>query len=250
MFYGLKTKEQNTTLNKALKTLVELFPRYFTGDMLITFGRCMGFTEDQTFMQAYRKHALSAQEKSLIWRLHTHAWAAKQCSYLTGDFVECGVYKGFGSAVVTDYLDFANQYPDKTYFLYDTFEGIPEAYRAGSPVREGGYAVDGLYESVKKRFAHHHNVRVIKGIVPEVFSPENTPEKIAFMHLDMNSAKAEIGALEHLFDRVVIGGSILFDDYGWQSYRTQKQVEDVFMAKREHQILELPTGQGLLIKHL
>ena len=57
-----------------------------------------------------------------------------------------------------------------------------------------------------------------------------------------------MAALEHLFDRVTKGGIIIFDDYGWSGYVKQKIAEDAFMAARDHYIMELPTGQGLLIK--
>jgi predicted O-methyltransferase YrrM len=75
------------------------------------------------------------------------------------------------------------------------------------------------------------------------------PERIAFLHLDMNSSKSEIAALEILFDRVSPGGLVVFDDYGWSAYAAQQVAEDAFMRQRGHRILELPTGQGLLIKH-
>ena len=78
---------------------------------------------------------------------------------------------------------------------------------------------------------------------------EAAPDAIAFLHIDLNSPGAEIGALDALFDRVVTGGAIVFDDYGWHFFRRQKEAEDAFMAARGHRILELPTGQGLVIKH-
>jgi hypothetical protein len=84
--------------------------------------------------------------------------------------------------------------------------------------------------------------------VPDSFS-EALPERIAFLHLDMNSSNSEIAALDILFDRVSPGGAIVFDDYGWLSYQAQQHAEDAFMAERGHRILELPTGQGLVIKH-
>ncbi len=75
-----------------------------------------------------------------------------------------------------------------------------------------------------------------------------SPQKIAFMHLDINSAPAEIAALELLFDRIVPGGIIVLDDYGWLAYRAQQQAELNFFAARGIKVLELPTGQGLVVK--
>jgi O-methyltransferase len=74
------------------------------------------------------------------------------------------------------------------------------------------------------------------------------PNKIAFLHLDLNNADAEVGALEVLFDRMVPGAIMVLDDYGWLAYEAQKIAEDDWLGKRGYRVLELPTGQGLLIK--
>jgi predicted O-methyltransferase YrrM len=101
------------------------------------------------------------------------------------------------------------------------------------------------FDRVPKRFYLYDT---FDGIVPDSFS-QAVPEKIAFLHLDLNSSKGEIAALEVLFDRVSPGGLVVFDDYGWSGYQAQQVAEDAFMRQRGHRILELPTGQGLLIKH-
>ena len=41
---------------------------------------------------------------------------------------------------------------------------------------------------------------------------------------------------------------IVFDDYGWTGYRGQKRAADIFMRDRGLSVLELPTGQGLVVK--
>jgi hypothetical protein len=64
----------------------------------------------------------------------------------------------------------------------------------------------------------------------------------------MNNADAEIGALEVLFERMVPGAVLILDDYGWLGYRAQKLAEDPWLAKYGYRVLEMPTGQGLLIK--
>jgi len=61
--------------------------------------------------------------------------------------------------------------------------------------------------------------------------------------------KSYRATIEVLWDRLVHGGLIVLDDCGWASYGAQKSAEDVFMAERGHRVMELPTGQGLLLKH-
>ena len=246
MFYGTFTDEQKAFFRKALEELRGMFGPFFAQDNLIAFGRSAGFLTDPRFAAAFGANARTDQEKSLAWRLHTLVWAARHCLHVAGDFVECGVYKGFSSAVVADYLSF--QTIDRRFYLYDTFTGIPEAYDSENRrAAEAAYFPPNLYEEVCERFSGYPNVVVVRGVVPDVFA-EVVPEKIAYLHVDMNAAKSEIAALEHLFDRVSAGGIIVFDDYGWRSYAAQKTAEDRFMAERDYAILELPTGQGLMLK--
>jgi hypothetical protein len=47
---------------------------------------------------------------------------------------------------------------------------------------------------------------------------------------------------------MVPGAVLILDDYGWLGYRAQKLAEDPWFEKRGYRVLELPTGQGLLIK--
>ena len=110
----------------------------------------------------------------------------------------------------------------------------------------GVFRAQNLYEECVKRFAPYPNIRVIQGSVPEILKA-GAPEKVAFLHLDMNSADAEDGALRFFYDRLAPGAMVVFDDYGWRAYREQKLVADEFMEEVGGQIMELPTGQGLYI---
>ena len=109
------------------------------------------------------------------------------------------------------------------------------------------YARQGLYESVLERFASYPEVTVTRGFLPESLEGR-APEKIAWLHIDLNAARPEVETLAALFDRIVPGGSIILDDYGWVALRAQKDAEDRFFADRGYSVLELPTGQGLVIK--
>lgn len=251
MFYGKMENGGREKLRDALRVLQDVCGPIYAADNLVGLQRSAGFREDEAFMTALKANAQTNQDLSLGWRLHTLIWAAQNVLHLPGDFVECGVWKGFSFGVVADYLDFGTV--DKTLFLYDTFEGIPEALNSekrSNAVYEEENRVDPdhIFNTVRARFATLSNVEIVRGIVPDSFA-DKCPDQVALLHLDMNSAASEIAALEHLFDRVVPGGIILFDDYGWTGYKAQRLAEDKFMAARGHVILELPTGQGMALKH-
>lgn len=213
----------------------------FAGDNLFTYSRNLSFLTDEEFMRAYNAHATTNVEKGIIWRIAVVAWAARNGLRLEGDLVECACYKGVTARIVCDYVNFG-AYPDRKYYLYDLFEH--DASMPHHTMPEHGKT---LVDQVRARFSDLPNVIVTQGRVPESFN-QAAPEKIAFMHLDLNNADAEIGALEVLFDRMVPGAIMVLDDYGWLGYRAQKLAEDPWLEKRGYRVLELPTGQGLLVK--
>lgn len=215
----------------------------FTGDNLFTFGRNLGFFEDEKFVEAWRGVADNKIEEAIVWRSHVLAWAAKSviARRIPGDFVECGCYKGSTAKLLVDYTDFGQQ-QDRRYHLYDLFE-----HDKGMPHHAMAEHGPDLYQRVVQRFADVPNVRVVQGAIPEVLHHEG-PDRVAFMHIDLNNAPAEIAALDVLFERMSPGGILILDDYGWRAYRGQKLAEDPWLAARGYQVLELPTGQGLVFK--
>jgi hypothetical protein len=234
----------------ALNALSEAYGgTIYAEDNLVALARNYSFWRDQKFIESFKSTVADPGERSLLWRLHTLAWAAKSVLQVPGDFVECGVLHGFCSTVICKYLDFQNV--QKTYWLYDTFAGLPEETSTPQErAREQMYYTlnsDEWLAGVQARLSSFGNARIVKGVVPFSFEGAS-PEKIAFLHLDMNSAAAEVMALEKLFDRISPGGIIVLDDFGWVTHREQMVAELAFMTARGHSILELPTGQGMIIK--
>lgn len=232
----------------------------FWGDRLLTIDKSAGFLSDPAFRAAYDavrgSHQYDQYEspQTISWRLNTLVWAAKCGLHLEGDFVECGVFKGDMSWVISRTVDFASK--SKNFYLYDTYDGFADKYSSDDDFPENPGFIDfankfyrdpSLYGYVSGRFKDRSDVKVIKGIVPDVLHQE-CPEKIAFLHIDLNSPAAEIGALEVLFPRMTSGAMLVFDDYGWKQFRRQKEAEDAYMRDLGYEILELPTGQGLVVK--
>ena len=219
----------------------------FVGEGIATWFKSTPFTEDPLFIALAEKHANLLPVAAWHWNLQTVLWAVQSSARLEGDFVELGVFKGHTTAFVAEYLGFQNS--PKTWFLYDTFEGIPEDQldEGWGDNNVAAYSESFDFEEVRTRFATYPNIRIIKGRVPEILA-EESPDKIAFLHMDLNNATAEVQALDILSDRIVPGGIIVFDDYVWAVSNRQRVAEDAWGAARGLKILALPTGQGLLIK--
>ncbi|MBK1642767.1 hypothetical protein CKO12_12985 [Chromatium okenii] len=240
LFFGVKNPEFLQGIQQAISNTSP--EGIYAGDNIFTIGRNLSFLDNEAFVKAWKMHAETQVEHAIVWRIYVLSWLAKSvlARKVPGDFVECACYKGISARIICDYVDFINS--DKHYYLYDLFEHDDAMTHHAMPEHSTT-----LYEQVKARFATFPNVTVTKGFVPQILD-EVAPEVISFLHLDMNNAAAEIGALERLFDRLSPGGILVLDDYGWRAYREQKLAEDPWLAARGYDVLELPTGQGLVIK--
>jgi O-methyltransferase len=229
------------------------------GDRLLTLDKSAGFKDEPAFARAIAAIRGSHQydqydgPDSIAWRLNTLVWAGRCALRAGGEFVECGTFKGDMAWTVLETLG-AEHIP--RFWLFDSFDGLSPEYSATEDYPDNPgflefanniYQQNGLYDYVRARFASYINVSVIKGFLPDAFDLA-MPGKIGFLHVDLNSPRAEVAVLERLFDRVVPGGVIVFDDYGWKIFHRQKEAEDAFMASYGYNILELPTGQGLIVK--
>jgi hypothetical protein len=253
-------REPAQAFNAAVQRLRQDHLSVFWGDRLLTLDKSAGFLNDPDFVAAIQSirgsHVYDQYDgaDSIAWRLHTLLWAAEQSLNVEGDFIECGTFKGDMAFVIAKRL--GRRLSDRTFRLFDSFAGLsPRLARADDYPDNPGfidfanqyYRQEGLLDSVRDRFRSMPHVEIVQGFLPESLAGK-TPDHIAFLHIDLNSPKAEVACLEQLFDRVSPGGIIVLDDYGWRAFRMQKQGEDAFFRDHGYLVLELPTGQGLVVK--
>ena len=219
----------------------------FVGAGLATWQKILPFMADPRFHRLAARVAPLHPLPNWHWNLQTVLWAVQHTRDVAGDLVELGVFRGHTSLFCAEYVEFAG-WP-KTWWLYDTFEGIPDDQQDPGWAEKNRAVYQGTFSfaEVAARFAHFPNVRVIQGRVPEVLASAG-PDRIAFLHIDLNNTAAEIGALDALFDRISPGGVVVFDDFCWAAAAAQHQAEVRWFAARGLHVLPLPTGQGVFVK--
>jgi hypothetical protein len=232
-------------------------PATYAQDGLISV-HSHAFMQDPAFQRAYARGVKAIGGTDTYqwhWRIHIGLWAAALAVRLPGDFVECGVNRGFLSSAIMEYLAWNSL--DRDFYLLDTFTGLDPRYvseseRKGGALRrnaehlQSGFYVRGVDE-VRANFAEWPRARIIAGAVPETLG-QVTAVRIAYLHLDMNSAPPEVAALSCFWDRLVTGAPVLLDDYAYLGYTVQKLAMDEFAHTHGANVCSLPTGQGLIIK--
>jgi len=239
-------------LQRALRRVAP--KRFYCEDALITTHNHL-FVDDPSFLKAYGRGVEAAQglDRHNRWRINVALWLAGRCAEIEGDFVECGVNFGITSSAIME--RFAWDKVGKRFWLIDSFAGLDKKqltekekgtdFTQGflKAKKTGFYTVD--VEACRRNFSQWKNAIVLQGWVPQCLD-QVTSEKIAFLHLDMNSSMPEIAALKYFFGKLARGAFVLLDDYGYSGGGALHHEWNNAANQMGIDILSLPTGQGLI----
>jgi len=120
-----------------------------------------------------------------------------------GIVVEVGVWKG-GSI---GYL--ASIFPERQFFGFDTFEGMPESCSLDNHHKRGDFG-DTSFEEVGRKLSGLSNVILVKGLFPASDVTAELP--IAMVHCDVDLYESTLAVLRHFHARMQPGGRIYCDD--------------------------------------
>ena len=220
----------------------------FREDGLWTIHNC-DFSRQERFTRAVTKcraqMRLAAEVRDARWRWYTCAWSAHYASHLPGDFVDCGAGFGVTAMMILCYL--GSEMGDRQYFLFDTFRGLDESLVTSKDRAADWNEYGDIYGFVRDSFKDFNNVRLVRGSIPGTLD-EVDIEAVSFVHIDLNCVEPELAAMRHFWHRLVGGGIVLLDDYGWRGHEAQKSAHDDFAASHGLHVFAMPTGQGILLK--
>ena len=159
---------------------------------------------------------------------------------IEGAVIECGVDAGYFESVWIDEL--LRQGKTRDIYLYDTFTGL-------TAPGENDYTCHGarLYKMDKDEVYKHWSDQIVTdklhfvvGDVMETLRDHaNIPDKIAILRLDTDWYETSKYELERMYNNVVPGGVIIFDDYyHWDGQR--RATDDFFASiKIEYKFMDI-----------
>jgi hypothetical protein len=189
--------------------------------------------------------------EELMWRhfivYWTATYAASSCAGTELNLVECGVCDGLTAYFAMSAAQSINS--DWHGYLYDAWEGMKaEQFLPSESNMAGNYSYLNI-ESTRRNLASlAPRLTLNRGFIPESFSVAKNPDSVTWLHIDLNSAKATLAALEFFADKLEPGAIVLFDDYGSVRYVDTKRLVDKFLSSLSGMLLPFPTGQGAFIK--
>lgn len=192
-------------------------------------------------------------KRILLTRFLAHYELFKRIIELPGSVVELGVSRGVSFFTFHKLLEvFVPTDTSRKVYGFDSFEGLsdfrPEDGKSDADLdndkRIGGWSAESAEDEIFKllELSNHDNVlarersRLIKGRVQDTLPKflEDTPGlRIALLHFDLDLYEPTRFALEHLWDLVIPGGLIVFDEYGLPPWGGEAKAFDEFVAARK-----------------
>ncbi|MBT8621911.1 TylF/MycF/NovP-related O-methyltransferase [Polynucleobacter paneuropaeus] len=172
---------------------------------------------------------------------------------ITGDIVECGVWRG-GSMMLVAHTLLALGQSDRDLYLFDTFEGLPKPDEFKDVDLWGNRAIDGWLPKQNGQEGSHwaeatledvranlistgyplERLHFVKGMVERTL-PSAAPKEIALLRLDTDWYASTKHEMEHLFPRLSRHGVLIIDDYG--HFDGARQAVDEYISSHKAPLL-------------
>jgi len=161
---------------------------------------------------------------------------AERVEKLPGDLAELGVYQGDFAARIN------SRFPERTLYLFDTFEGFDArdmASETGYSKASAGDFADTSVELVLSKLRAPEAAVVRKGYFPE--TAEGLEARFAFVSLDADLYEPTFAGLEWFYPRMVSGGILLLHDYENARFSGVRAAVDAY-ERTCGPLLMLPVG--------
>lgn len=179
---------------------------------------------------------------------------AERTANLAGDIVECGVWRGGMIAGIAELLG-----TGRKYFLFDSFEGLPEAREIdGSAARnwQANKASPEYFDNCKAEIGFATEAmkmtgadfQCVKGWFEDTLPAFDGTGAISLLRLDADWYESTKVCLANLFPKVVEGGMILIDDYYTWSGCSRAVHDYLSETKSATRISQSPSGVAYMIK--
>ncbi len=187
-------------------------------------------------------------ENSRISDFISHCEIYKMILGLPGDVAEFGVYKGSSFISFLSFREYFEHSESRKFFGFDVFGKFPdnlelESDRALAKTFED--VGDGISKEDLDQYLSQKNIQnyeLIEGDILKTlpnFIKNNPERRFSLIHVDVDVYEPTPCILEHLWDRTVRGGIIVFDDYGIIEGET-KAVDEFLKSKKDLMLRKLP----------
>ena len=198
---------------------------------------------DEVFMRTYD----IIKENTLvdIYRCYELWQISNRLKNMDAAIIEVGVWRGGTAALLAK----ANNNNSPVY-LCDTFEGVAKAGEKDNQYKGGEHA-DTSIETVEKLMKQLDisGYHILKGIFPDINADKVEDQKFKICHIDVDVYDSAKDIFNWVWQRMMVGGVVVFDDYGFAACAGITQlVNELANNTPDAFFVHNINGHGLLIK--
>jgi hypothetical protein len=198
-------------------------------------------TENQTIYDNFNNFILS-DDRNIFNKLYSRIKFYEMTKHLMGDIVECGVFKGSGIATWLKILKMNEPNSIKKVIGFDFFDSdfvkdisdnvdkklMSQVFDRCIDLTDMDISLTGIERKMINLGASIDDFELIKGDLSQTSKDYITTRpgfRISILYLDVDLGEPTYNALVNLWDRVVDGGIVVFDEYAYHKWSESDGVD-------------------------
>ena len=217
-----------------------------TYESVLTVASYAPWLPDKEFNAAYT--AIAGYTMVDKYRCYELWQLVAQTARLSGALLEVGVWRGGSGALFAKRARLSGI--ADTVYLCDTFAGVVKTGEKDTPRYFDGEHADTSAKTVEEVLAKLNvdNVKILTGIFPDETSTLISESTFRFCHVDVDVYQSAKDTVEWLWPKLVVGGIVVFDDYGFKGCDGVRKFVNEERGKADRVVIHNLNGHAIFIK--
>lgn len=204
--------------------------------------------DKQNLYDSYNNFIIS-DDRNLFFKMIKRVELYEKVKHLNGDIVECGVFKGAGLLVWLKMMEMYEPHSIKKVIGFDFFdsdfvetieneidrETMRQVFTRCKSLPKDEISFKGIENKIIISGFKNSRFELVQGDISKTSKNYllNKPGfRISLLYLDLDLEKPTYDTLENLYDRIVPGGIIVFDEYAYHAWSESNAVDCFIQNKK------------------
>jgi len=197
--------------------------------------------DKQNIYDSYNNFVIS-EDRNVFFKLMTRHNIFNLVKDLHGDIVECGVFKGAGLLVWLKLIYMYQPHSIKKVIGFDFFDPdfvdnlvndvdkqtMKQVFTRDATLKSNDVSIEAITNKITSSGFDSSKFELVKGDITQTsinYISTRPGMRISLLYLDLDLDKPTYDTLEALWDRVVPGGCVVFDEYAYHSWSESNAVD-------------------------
>jgi len=197
--------------------------------------------DNQLFYDSFNRFVFD-KDRSVFNKLVSKFMFYDMTKNLNGDIVECGVFKGSGMMAWLKLLDLYEPNSLKKCIGFDFFgddfvdelhndidrETMRQVFTRDKNLKDDDVSMEGIRDKILRSGIRESKFELVKGdigVTSAQAAKERPGFRISVLNLDLDLDEPTYATLVNLWDRVVPGGVVVFDEYAYHRWSESNAVD-------------------------